>query len=205
MLRKIFEGRPPENTISQANRQLPDIRFHITEDTPEKLYQAFTDRRCDAFIMATFTEKKPYPDFFCSVLCREEIFLAIPPDHPIQEMISYRASDHSPYVPVKALKNQAFYMCTQDRIIRPFSERVLKSRNIPFTVIGESTNIATAINGCLTFDALTFVPKVFMRVNPSLTYASIGRNRVFWYLQIVSGTALEERLQVLLRNVFSSS
>ncbi|WP_333684314.1 hypothetical protein, partial [Enterocloster lavalensis] len=54
-----------------------------------------------------------------------------------------------------------------------------------------SSNIATALNSCLAFNALTFVPKKFAYINSGLAYFSIGRKKIYWHLQILSKQDLQ--------------
>ncbi|WP_320957493.1 LysR family transcriptional regulator [Enterocloster asparagiformis] len=176
--------------LSHAKRELPQIKFHIIEDTPKKLMEMLNEDCCDLFIAASTTKDSFYPELKCSFLCSEEIKIAVPPGHDLEHRVR-RNPANEPYVAISDLKGLDYCLCTNDRNIRLFSDEFLKNHNIPHNIISTSSNIATALNSCLAFNALTFVPKKFAYINSGLAYFSIGRKRVYWHLQILSKQDLQ--------------
>lgn len=176
--------------LSHAKKELPQIRFHIIEDTPKKLMEMLYEDRCDLFIAGSTAKHSQYSGLKCSYLCSEEIKIAVPPGHDLEHRVR-RNSANEPYVAISDLKGLDYCLCTNDRNIRLLSDEFLKNHNIPHNVISTSSNIATALNSCLAFNALTFVPKKFAYINSDLAYFSIGRKKMYWHLQILSKQDLQ--------------
>lgn len=176
--------------LSHARQTLPEIKFHIIEDTPKKLMEMLCEDLCDLFIAGSTSKRILYPGLKCNFLCSEEIKLAVPPGHDLLHRIRRNPSGE-PYVAISDLKNRDYCLCSIERNIRQLSDEFLKNHNIPHHVISTSSNIATALNSCLAFNALTFVPQKFTYINPELSYLSIGRKKIYWYLHVLSKTDLQ--------------
>jgi DNA-binding transcriptional LysR family regulator len=161
---------------------LPDVQFEFVEDFNINLRNHFNDGSLDLWVTGSPYTK--YPELNNHFLCQEEIFLAIPPNHPLQRKICVSASDKRRYITYGDLQGQSFFMCLEKHTINEFVHLFLKQHHITAHFLHYCVNIVTALSGAVSVNALAFVPAGFAILNNDISYVSLGPNGTYWYVNL---------------------
>ena len=162
-------------------RHLPNYNLEFIEDFNDVLRQKIANGSADFWV--TGVPSVNFPELNCTVLCQEEIFLAIPPTHPLAEKIQTSSAGRK-FIEHDMLSGQEFFMCHERRHLCVFANEYLKAHQINAHLLFHSSNIVTAISSALSANALTFVPAGFISLNSEPFYISLGENGLFWDINL---------------------
>lgn len=183
-------GIPDQRAVNLTSYLIPHLRnvaptidFEVIEGINNSLRTMLSSGEIDLWVTSTLSQKSPYPELKHRILCTEEILLAIPPEHPILPKLHYGRSGNA-FIHIKDLQGYDFFLCSKERNIRLFSDQLFARFRIKINVSHSSTNIATTLNGCQHFGSLSFASRDYTRLNPGLTYVSLGSKGYYWYIML---------------------
>lgn len=140
-------------------RRFPMMDLRLLENSSAQLEQLAWEGRLDLAVL-----HRPFRDYDLEYisLCREEIYLAVPPDDP-DYLAASAKGDPLPVVTEEIMSRKAFNMLTPNQRSRQVADNICAAAGIVPKILFSTTSFATSL--ALTADGIgaAFAPRSFAR------------------------------------------
>ncbi|MGD8189277.1 LysR family transcriptional regulator [Brevibacillus ginsengisoli] len=139
------------NVLSAFHQQYPGIELKLVEERSSQLEEMLLRGKLDVSLL---TMPITDPQLLIEPIIHEEIFLAVPPLHPMA---------HKAVVSIEALADQNFILLKEGQGFRQISMDLCQAAGFKPTIVFESTNIQTVQSLVAAGMGISFIPQMITR------------------------------------------
>jgi Transcriptional regulator len=144
--------------LPQFQKLYPNIKLEISEEISVNLEKCTLDGDLDFCLVPKFPKN---PLLVYKTVCMEEIYIAIPPDSPINAYAT--ASTGAPYMALKHLTDEPFIMLKSQQKFTAMCRDILNRAGITPNIVYETLNWDTVNIMAASGIGIGFVPEVLVR------------------------------------------
>lgn len=152
------------NILLEFKKRYPNVKLDILEDYSTNLERELLKGNLD---FAIFTLPVTSDELTCEHLFDEEVFLAVPPDHPINQTINKTTQDKFSTVKLSWFKNEDFILMKPKHRFRIIQNTILRQADFQPKIIFESRSNETIQSFVTGGMGISFVAATQQRNTPS--------------------------------------
>lgn len=162
--------------IPAFRERYPNIEISITEAHMRKQEQLLADGRVDVGFLSLPLKNKDIP--YLEII-QEEIFLAVPRNHPLLKQAHPYAGSRHMWIDIRSLDNQDFLLYSINHRLSDFSDSIFDAWNLTPKVVQIHDSFETLIRLAEVGMGVTFIPEFYIDSRQDLVYLSLGQEGQF--------------------------